>query len=103
MSLQSSVKALINDSINLLVTAPINKNNIQSEEFKFPGHTDYLAKELSGESLMFMICDELKVGLLTDHIPLKDINSHITKHRICLLYTSPSPRDVEESRMPSSA
>ena len=82
LSLQMAVKALINDSINLLVTAPINKNNIQSEEFKFPGHTDYLAKELSGESLMFMICDELKVGLLTDHIPLKDINSHITKQRI---------------------
>ena len=82
LSLQSAVKALINGNVNLLVTAPINKNNIQSEKFKFPGHTDYLAKELGGESLMFMICDELKIGLLTDHIPLKEINSHVTKKRI---------------------
>ena len=82
LSLQSAVKALINGNVNLLVTAPINKNNIQSEKFKFPGHTDYLAKELGGESLMFMICDELKIGLLTDHIPLKEINSHVTKQRI---------------------
>ena len=82
LSLQSAVKALINGNVNLLVTAPINKNNIQSEKFKFPGHTDYLAKELGGESLMFMICDELKIGLLTDHIPLKEINSYVTKKRI---------------------
>jgi 4-hydroxythreonine-4-phosphate dehydrogenase len=79
LSLKAAVKALKNDNINLLVTAPINKNNIQSDEFKFPGHTDYLAEELAGESLMFMICDELKIGLLTDHIPLKEISNNITK------------------------
>tara|TARA_B110000003_G_scaffold69066_1_gene70361 strand:+ start:51 stop:1106 length:1056 start_codon:yes stop_codon:yes gene_type:complete len=79
LSLKAAVKALKNDNINLLVTAPINKNNIQSDEFKFPGHTDYLAEELAGESLMFMICDELKIGLLTDHIPLKEISTNITK------------------------
>lgn len=82
LSLQEAVKALMNNKIDLLVTAPINKNNIQSEKFKFPGHTDYLAKQLGGESLMFMISDELKIGLITDHVPLKEISTHVTKQRI---------------------
>lgn len=77
-SLSAAVEALKNDQINVLVTAPINKHNIQSEKFKFPGHTDFLAKELEGESLMFMITDDLKVGLLTDHIPVKDVANHIS-------------------------
>ena len=62
-SLQAAVKDLKNDQIDVLVTAPINKHNIQSEDFKFPGHTDYLAQELQGDSLMFMVSDDLKVGL----------------------------------------
>lgn len=71
-SLRAAVKALKEENIDALVTAPINKNNIQSEDFKFPGHTDYLAQELEGESLMFMVTDTLKVGLLTDHVAVKD-------------------------------
>lgn len=76
-SLRAAVAALKNDQIDVLVTAPINKNNIQAEDFKFPGHTDYLAQELGGESLMFMVTDELKVGLLTDHVAVKDVASSI--------------------------
>lgn len=76
-SLKAAVAALKNGDIDVLVTAPINKNNIQSEEFKFPGHTDYLAQELEGESLMFMVTDTLKVGLLTDHVAVKDVSSAI--------------------------
>ncbi len=71
-SLKAAVKALKNDEIDVLVTAPINKNNIQIDDFKFPGHTDYLAQELEGESLMFMVTDGLKIGLLTDHVAVKD-------------------------------
>ncbi|CAM4105201.1 4-hydroxythreonine-4-phosphate dehydrogenase PdxA [Gillisia limnaea] len=81
-SLQAATKALKDDEIDVLVTAPINKNTIQSEEFKFPGHTDYLARELQGDSLMFMITDNLKVGLLTDHVPLKDIAQIISPELI---------------------
>jgi 4-hydroxythreonine-4-phosphate dehydrogenase len=81
-SLEAATAALKNDEIDVLVTAPINKNTIQSEKFQFPGHTDYLAKELNGESLMFMISDNLKVGLLTDHVPLKDIAGKITPELI---------------------
>lgn len=78
LSLKSAVEALKNDEIDVLVTAPINKHNIQSEEFKFPGHTDYLAQELDGQALMFMVTDELKVGLLTDHLPVKEVSGAIT-------------------------
>lgn len=81
-SLQAATQALKNDEIDVLVTAPINKNTIQSEDFNFPGHTNYLAKELEGDSLMFMITDTLKVGLLTDHVPLKDIAQEITPQLI---------------------
>ncbi len=72
-SLKAAVEALKQGDIDVLVTAPINKNNIQANDFKFPGHTDYLAQELEGDSLMFMVTDDLKVGLLTDHLAVKDV------------------------------
>ena len=77
-SLEEATKALKNNSIDVLVTAPINKHNIQSDKFKFPGHTDYLAQELEGDSLMFMVTEQLRVGLLTDHLPVKDVSLHIS-------------------------
>jgi len=81
-SLEAAVGALKNNKIDVLVTAPIDKNTIQSDEFRFPGHTNYLAKELEGESLMFMISENLKVGLLTDHVPIKEVAQHITPQLI---------------------
>ncbi len=81
-SLRTAVKALKNNEVDVLVTAPINKNNIQSEDFKFPGHTDFLAQELQGESLMLMVSGPLRVGLLTDHIAVKDVANAITTKRI---------------------
>ena len=81
-SLTSAAKALKNNEIDVLVTAPINKSSIQSEKFKFPGHTDYLNQELEGNSLMFMITEDLKVGLLTDHVAIKDIADTITPELI---------------------
>lgn len=81
-SLEAATEALKKGSIDLLVTAPINKHNIQSDKFNFPGHTDYLAKALNGESLMFMVTEGLRVGLLTDHVPLKEASQHITEDLI---------------------
>ncbi len=81
-SLEVATKALKRGDVDVLVTAPINKHNIQSEDFQFPGHTDYLAQQLSGNSLMFMVTDTLKVGLLTDHVPVKDIAQHISSELI---------------------
>ena len=81
-SLVEATKALKIKEIDILVTAPINKHNIQSETFKFPGHTDYLNQELEGNSLMFMVNDDLRVGLFTDHVPVKDVSAHITPNLI---------------------
>lgn len=78
-SFTEAVAALKEKKIDLLVTAPINKYNIQSEEFKFPGHTDYLDKELEGDALMLMVQDNLRVGLLTDHIPVNEVSAHLTE------------------------
>lgn len=78
-SLDAATQALKKGDIDTLVTAPINKNVIQSDIFNFPGHTDYLAKHLGGgESLMFMISQNLKVGLLTDHVAVKEVSEVIT-------------------------
>ena len=91
-SLKAATEALKKEEIDVLVTAPINKHNIQSADFTFPGHTDYLAKELEGESLMFMITDTLRVGLLTDHVAVKDVASAITpeliEKKIRIIYSS---------------
>ena len=81
-SLRAAVNALKKGDIDVLVTAPINKKNIQDKEFGFPGHTDYLAQQLEGESLMFMVTDTLKVGLLTDHVAVKDVAEKITPELI---------------------
>ena len=78
----AATKALKEGKIDVLVTAPINKYNIQSDDFKFPGHTDYLNQELTGNTLMFMVQDNLRVGLLTDHIPVNEVASHLTEKLI---------------------
>jgi 4-hydroxythreonine-4-phosphate dehydrogenase len=81
-SLRAAVNALKKDEIDALVTAPINKKNIQDDDYGFPGHTDYLAQQLQGDSLMFMVTDKLKVGLLTDHVAVKDVADTITPELI---------------------
>lgn len=90
ISLKESVKALKSGQIDALLTAPINKENIQSEEFKFAGHTEYLESELEGKSLMILMTDDLKVGLVTGHIPIADISKTITpeliKEKVATLY-----------------
>jgi len=78
-SFVAATNALKEGLVDVLVTAPINKYNVQSEGFKFPGHTDYLNQELEGNALMLMVQDNLRVGLLTDHIPVNEVASHLTE------------------------
>jgi len=78
-SFVAATKALKEGLVDVLVTAPINKYNIQAEDFKFPGHTDYLDQELEGDALMLMVQDNLRVGLITDHIPVNEVSSHLTE------------------------
>ncbi|MBS1502108.1 MAG: 4-hydroxythreonine-4-phosphate dehydrogenase PdxA [Bacteroidetes bacterium] len=83
LSLQRATNDLVNGDIDALVTAPINKDNIQNEEFKFPGHTEYL-QERAGASdvLMFLVSESLRVGVVTGHIPLKTVAGNITTEKI---------------------
>ena len=81
-SLFAAVKSLKNKEIDALVTGPINKKNIQSDDFHFKGHTDFLENEFQGKSLMFMVSKEIKVALLTEHIPLSRVKDHLNKNLI---------------------
>ena len=83
MALDRAVTDLQNGWIDALVTAPINKDNIQSEKFNFPGHTEFLAQRFkSGNFLMLMVSETMKVGVVTTHIPLSKVTEHITKEVI---------------------
>ena len=82
LSLKAGVEDLKNNAIDVLVTAPINKHNIQSEAFQFPGHTDFLNQQLEGDSLMFMVSQSLRVGLLTDHVPVGEVPHHLNESLI---------------------
>ncbi|AWM13249.1 4-hydroxythreonine-4-phosphate dehydrogenase PdxA [Flavobacterium sediminis] len=77
-SFVTATKALKDGFVDVLVTAPINKYNIQSDEFKFPGHTDYLNQEIEGSALMLMVSGNLRIGLLTDHVPVNEITKYLT-------------------------
>jgi 4-hydroxythreonine-4-phosphate dehydrogenase len=82
-SLQAAVSDLASNKIDVLVTSPINKDTIQSAEFDFPGHTEYLASMSNVEDyLMFLVADDLRVGVVTGHIALKDVASNLTSDKI---------------------
>lgn len=80
LSLETGVQALKEGHIQGLVTAPLHKKNIQSTEFNFTGHTPYLkyAFELN-DVVMLMVASNLRVALVTEHVPVKDIATHISK------------------------
>ncbi|UXP31942.1 4-hydroxythreonine-4-phosphate dehydrogenase PdxA [Reichenbachiella agarivorans] len=83
IALEKATNDLKEGHLQALVTAPINKLNIQNDQFKFPGHTEYLAEKAGAkDSLMFMISDTLRVGVLTGHIPLKDVSAAITREKL---------------------
>ena len=81
-SLLQATTALKNNLIDVLLTAPINKHNIQSESFKFFGQTEFLDEHLEGESLMILMTDDLKIGLITGHIPVNKVSETITAELI---------------------
>jgi len=79
ISLEKAVEDLKSGKINVLVTAPIDKKNIQSDKFNFTGHTDYLrAKAGTEEALMFMISENMRIGFATGHVPIKKVSELIT-------------------------
>lgn len=82
-SLEAAAYALSQNQIDVLVTAPINKENIQSPDFKFPGHTEYLDEKFgTGDSLMFLVSDNLRVAVVTGHIPVTRVAQELTTEKI---------------------
>jgi 4-hydroxythreonine-4-phosphate dehydrogenase len=82
-SLEKAVEDIRNGRIDVLVTAPIDKKNIQSEKFNYKGHTDYLkAKTGSDEVLMFMIGESMRIGLVTEHVQLSRVSEMINTDSI---------------------
>lgn len=83
ISLERATQDLINGEIDALVTAPINKQNIQNEDFQFAGHTEYIqSKAGADESLMLLMGEDLRVGLVTGHIPVAEVSKKVTKEKI---------------------
>lgn len=83
MALDAAVRDLKEGKIDALVTAPISKDNIQSDKFNFPGHTEFLAEQFGAENhIMLMVSEVMRVGVVTTHVPLKDVAKRISKELI---------------------
>ena len=82
ISFKEAVEDAKSKKIDILITAPINKSLSYSSSFKFSGHTDYLKNTFNIDPMMLMVSGNLKLGLLTEHIPLKDVVSEITIKKV---------------------
>ena len=83
LSLEAATEDLLKNNIDVVVTAPINKKNIQSPGFTFPGHTEYFARKFNSENyLMLMINNVLRIGVVTGHIPLGKVKETLTEELI---------------------
>ena len=83
ISLQSLVTDMKNGLLDAMVTAPINKHNMQSENFKFSGHTEYLKSEFGNDNvLMLMTSETLRIGILTGHVPLSQAPALVTQDKL---------------------
>lgn len=82
-SLEFATNDVLSGKTDAIVTAPINKHNIQSDAFQFPGHTEYLARQCeTSEYLMLMCSDKLRTGVVTSHIPISEVSRQLTTERI---------------------
>jgi len=82
-ALEIATQHLIEGEINVLVTLPIDKASIQNPNFAFPGHTEYLADRFGeNDALMLMVCDELRIAVVTGHIPIKEVSEALSVEKI---------------------
>lgn len=83
LALEKAISDIDKNAIDVIVTAPINKSNIQSEKFNFAGHTGYFGDKYKEKNhLMLMISNNLRIGIITGHIPLKDVSQALTEERV---------------------
>lgn len=82
-ALQSACKHLSTESIDVLVTGPIDKKSMQQDGFRFPGHTEFLAQQFpSNDHLMMLVSDRLRVATVTGHVPVKDVAANLSTEKI---------------------
>ena len=82
-ALDQAIEDLKAGHLDALVTAPLNKNNINTPERGFVGHTEYLTEAFeSNKSLMFMVTEGMRVGLVTGHMPLREVAENVTRGKI---------------------
>ncbi|WP_299016167.1 4-hydroxythreonine-4-phosphate dehydrogenase PdxA [uncultured Polaribacter sp.] len=81
-SLEYAVNCLKDKTVDVLVTAPIHKETIQSDVFNYPGHTEFLEDRLAGKSLMILMTNQLRIGLITGHIPISKVAETVTEDLI---------------------
>ena len=81
-ALKAAAIDLDNGSLDAVVTAPINKESVQSDDWKYTGHTEFFAAMAEAEPMMIMCSDRLRVGLVTIHIPVAEVSTNITKEKI---------------------
>ncbi len=82
-ALEKAVADMHSGLIDVIVTAPIQKHNIQSDKFNFPGHTEYLADRFKTKNvLMLMLSEQIKIGVLTGHVPLSEVSKYVTVENI---------------------
>ncbi len=91
-SLEMACQDLKEGKVDVVVTAPINKKNIQSADFDFPGHTEYFSDRFEADSLMMMVCDKIRIGIMTNHLPLEAVPAAVTHEllleKLQLMYAS---------------
>ncbi len=81
-ALRTAVRDLKEGHLDALVTAPFDKETVQSDDFRFTGHTEYFGAEFEGDPMMILCSDRLRVGLVTKHIPVAQIAASITREKI---------------------
>lgn len=82
-SLMVGTQCLKDGEIQAIVTAPIHKSNTQTGDFNYTGHTPFFKEKFGAKDIvMLLFHDKLRVGLVTEHVPLNEVSRHITKERI---------------------
>ena len=81
-ALQKATAELKEGALDAIVTAPFDKETVQSDEFRYTGHTEFFGAELQGSPMMIMCSEKLRVGLVTKHLPVAQIAANITREKI---------------------
>ncbi len=82
-AIESALYDLKEGKIDMILTAPVNKSLLHTQENPFPGHTEYITQKFeNSSSMMFLVSNQLRVGLVTNHLPVRDVAKNISEKLI---------------------